>query len=47
MKIFLFMLIIDIYIVGYLLGVGLIPSNVGCLILTVLGAAISFMLKKL
>lgn len=47
MKIFLFMLIIGIYAVGYLLGVGLISLNIGCLILVVLGAAISFVLEKL
>lgn len=47
MKIFLFMLIIGIYIVGYLLGVGLMPLSVGYLILTAMGAAISFVLKKI
>ena len=47
MKIFLFMLIIGIYVVSYLLGVGLISLNIGCLILVVLGAAISFVLEKL
>lgn len=47
MKIFLFILIIVILIVGYLSGAGLIPSTASSLILVVLGSLVSFVMERI
>ena len=47
MKIFLFMLIIAVLIVGYLSGAGLISPTMSSLILVVLGALVSFVMERI